>query len=53
MYVIKARGGSGGTFRSFLLFNYAVRLVDCTDHSFLTSVFDEGDYSESNYLYIR
>jgi hypothetical protein len=46
MHVIKAREGSGGTFRSFLLFNYAVRPLDCTGHSFLTSAFDGGDYSE-------
>jgi hypothetical protein len=49
MYVVKAHGESGGTFRSFLLLNYAVRLVDCTDHSFLNSAFYGGDYSESNY----
>jgi len=50
MHDIKARGGSGDTFRSFFLLNDAVRLLDCIDHSFLTSAFDGGDYSESNYI---
>jgi len=50
-HVIKARGGSGDTFRSFLLLNDAIRLLDCRDHSFLNSAFDGGDYSESNYIH--
>lgn len=51
MHAIKARGGSGDTFRSFVLINYAVRLLVCTDHSFLTSAFEGGDYSESDYIH--
>jgi hypothetical protein len=46
VHVIKAREGSGSAFGSFLLFNNAVRPLDCTDHSFLTSAIEGRDYSE-------
>ena len=52
MHDIKASWGRGDTFRSFLLLNDAVRLLDCTDCSFLTSAFDGGNYSENNFIYI-